>query len=29
MVRVIFKNVVLATAVPLPGQFTDENLSGG
>lgn len=27
MVRAIFKNVVLATAGPLPGQFTDENLA--
>lgn len=27
MVRAIFKNVVLAAAGPLPGQFTDENLA--
>lgn len=27
MIRAIFKNVVLATAGPLPGQFTDENLT--
>lgn len=27
MVRAIFKSVVLATAGPLPGQFTDENLA--
>ena len=26
MVRAIFKNLVLAAAGPLPGQFTDENL---
>ena len=27
MVRAIFKNVVLATAGPLPGQLTDDNLA--
>lgn len=27
MVRAIFKNVVLATAGPLPGQFTEDNLA--